>query len=179
MPDTIPGGDNPPPVDTIPGGDNPPPVDTIPGGDNPPIDTIPGGDNPPVDTIPGGDNPPIDTIPGGDNPPIDSIPQIPPPVDSIPPAEADNNNFIAYPNPFTNTVRLLFYNKQATDKILVEIHDSYGRLVYRRDFGTRPVGNNVLEINAFSANLRTGLYFATLRVNEKLVRSVKIIKMRY
>ena len=179
VPDTIPGGDNPPPVDTIPGGDNPPPVDTIPGGDNPPIDTIPGGDNPPVDTIPGGDNPPIDTIPGGDNPPIDSIPQIPPPVDSIPPAEADNNNFIAYPNPFTNTVRLLFYNKQATDKILVEIHDSYGRLVYRRDFGTRPVGNNVLEINAFSANLRTGLYFATLRVNEKLVRSVKIIKMRY
>jgi hypothetical protein len=174
--DTIPGGgDNP--IDTIPGGgDNP--IDTIPGGGDNPIDTIPGGGDNPIDTIPGGGDNPIDTIPGGGNNPPDSIPEIPPPTDTT--ANPDqNNNFIAYPNPFTNVVRLQFYNKQATDKISIEIRDTYGRLIYRENFGTRSPGNTVLEINATSANLRTGIYIASLRINDKLTRSVKMVKMKY
>jgi hypothetical protein len=172
--DTIP--DNPP-IDTIPGGGDDP-IDTIPGGGDNPIDTIPGGGDNPIDTIPGGGDNPIDTIPGGGNNPPDSIPEIPPPTDTTANPDA-NNNFIAYPNPFTNVVRLQFYNKQATDKISIEIRDTYGRLIYRQNFGTRAQGNTVLEINASSANLRTGIYRATLRINDKLTRSVKMVKMKY
>jgi hypothetical protein len=160
------------PIDTIPGI---PPVDTIP--DNP-IDTIPGGGDNPIDTIPGGGDNPIDTIPGDGNNPGDTIPEIPPPTDTT--ANPDqNNNFIAYPNPFTNVVRLQFNNKSATDKIIVEIRDTYGRLIYRKNFGTRSPGNTVLEINSSSANLRTGIYIASLRINDKLTQSVRIVKMKY
>jgi fibronectin type 3 domain-containing protein len=167
--DTIP--DNPPPVDTIP--DNPPPVDTIP--DNPPpVDTIP--DNPPpVDTIP--DNPPpVDTIP--DNPPpIDTLPDNSPPVDSLPPL--DVGDIKAYPNPFRNEIQLRFYNPNPASKIGIEIHDSYGRLVYRQDFGTRLAGNNILVINGYSSNLRIGLYMLSLNIDGKRVKTIKVIKQGY
>jgi hypothetical protein len=187
--DTIP--DNPPPVDTIP--DNPPPVDTIP--DNPPpVDTIP--DNPPpVDTIP--DNPPpVDTIP--DNPPpVDTIPDNPPPVDTIPdnppPIGPDPNSpppvdslpdteigvIKAYPNPFKNEIQLLFYNESANGRISIEIHDTYGRLIYRQDYGQRAVGNNIIVINGFSSNLRIGMYLLSLKVDGKRVKTVKLIKKGY
>jgi hypothetical protein len=174
--DTIPGGENPPPVDTIPGGENPPPVDTIPGGENPPpVDTIPGGENPPpVDTIPGGENPPpVDTLPGGGNPPpVDTIP----PVDSIPEL---HDRVVAYPNPFISVVQIAFNNKSAADRISVYFYDSYGRLIQRQDFGTRPVGYNVLTLGGYTANLRSGTYLAALKVNDKVVRTVKMIRARH
>ncbi len=178
--DTIPGGQNPPPVDTIPGGQNPPPVDTIPGGQNPPpVDTLPGGGNPPpVDTLPGGGNPPpVDTLPGnGNTPPVDTLPGggNPPPVDSIPPVETQK--VTAYPNPFQNSVRLEFDNKQPGDKITVEIYDAFGRLMRRENFGTRPVGSNLLVINGTEA-LRKGIYWVTLKINAKTLKSVKIMKV--
>jgi len=177
--DTIP--DNPPPVDTIP--DNPPPVDTIP--DNPPpVDTIP--DNPPpVDTIP--DNPPpVDTIP--DNPPpVDTIPDNPPPVDTIPdnppvdslPTENDIGEIKAYPNPFRNEIQLRFYNPNAASKISIDIYDSYGRIIYRRDYGSLAAGNNILVINGFSSNLRIGLYLLSLNANGERVKTIKVIKKGY
>jgi hypothetical protein len=37
----------------------------------------------------------------------------------------------------------------------------------------------VLEINSSSANLRTGIYIASLRINDKLTQSVRIVKMKY
>jgi hypothetical protein len=175
--DTIP--DNPPPVDTIP--DNPPPVDTIP--DNPPpVDTIP--DNPPpVDTIP--DNPPpVDTIP--DNPPpVDTIPDNPPPVDTgpdnQPPVDSipDVGDIKAYPNPFLNRIHLLFDNPVAAGKITVDIHDTYGRLIYRRDYGSLAAGSNIIVINGFSSNLRIGMYLLTLRKDGERVKTIKMIKKGY
>jgi fibronectin type 3 domain-containing protein len=175
--DTIP--DNPPPVDTIP--DNPPPVDTIP--DNPPpVDTIP--DNPPpVDTIP--DNPPpVDTIP--DNPPpVDTIPDNPPPVDSIPDNPVDSlpdddiGDIKAYPNPFLNQIQLRFFNPNPAGKISIDIYDSYGRLIYRQDYGARVAGNNIIVINGFSSNLRIGLYMLSLKIDGERVKTIKVIKKGY
>ncbi|HUQ66140.1 MAG TPA: fibronectin type III domain-containing protein [Flavitalea sp.] len=149
------------------------PVDTIPN-DPPPVDTIP--DNPPpVDTIP--DNPPpIDTIPDLP-PPIDSFPDNPPQVDSLPDQEPEEIK--AYPNPFKNDVQLRFYNRDATKKIGVEIHDSYGRLIYRQEYGTRTAGNNILVINGFSSNLRIGMYLLTLDMDGKRVKTIKLIKKGY
>ena len=147
--DTIP--DNPPPVDTIP--DNPPPVDTIP--DNPP----------PVDTIP--DNPP----------PIGPDPNSPPPIDSLPDTEI--GVIKAYPNPFKNEIQLLFNNESATGRISIDIHDTYGRLIYRQDYGQRAVGNNIIVINGFSSNLRIGMYLLSLKVDGKRVKTVKLIKKGY
>jgi hypothetical protein len=159
-----------PPVDTIP--DNPPPVDTIP--DNPPpVDTIP--DNPPpVDTIP--DNPPpVDTIP--DNPPpVDTIPDNPPPVDSIPDVVTDVK---AYPNPFRNELQLRFNNTSATGQISVDMFDTYGRLIFRQNFGTRPTGNNILVIHGFSTNLRIGMYLLAMKVDGEKLKTLKVIKSGY
>ena len=154
--DTIPGGGNPPPIDSIPGGGNPPPIDSIPGGGNPPpIDSIPGGGNPPpIDTIPGGGNPPpIDTIPGGNNPPpVDTIPGggNPPPVDTTgtgvgnPPPVIDSvyKDVAAkvYPNPLVNQFKLSFNNTAATNKLVVEVYNATGILMYRRDYGQMAVG---------------------------------------
>lgn len=153
------------PVDTIPTI----PVDTIP---TIPIDTIP--NIPPVDTIP---TIPVDTIP---TIPVDTIPRAIPgtpttPVDSIPAA----GSFKAYPNPFKNIVHLSFYNKLETDKLSVEIYDTYGRLTFRQNFGTRPVGNHTLDISGFTADLRVGMYIAALKINGKISQSMKIIKVRY
>lgn len=165
--DTIP--DNPPPIDTIP--DNPPPVDTIP--DNPPpVDTIP--DNPPpVDTIP--DNPPpVDTIPENP-PPIDSFPNNPPPVDSIP----DVTEVKAYPNPFRDELQVRFNSTSATGRIMIEMYDTYGRLMYRKDFGTRPPGNNIIVISSYSTNLRIGVYLLTLKIDGERIKTVKVLKSGY
>lgn len=167
--DTIP--DNPPPVDTIP--DTPPPIDTIP--DNPPpVDTIP--DNPPpVDTIP--DNPPpVDTIPDIP-PPIDTFPDGPSPVDTLP--DQQTGEIKAYPNPFKNEIQLLFYNGSATARISIDMHDTYGRLIYRQDYGSRAAGNNIIVINGFSGNLRIGMYLLSLKVDGKRVKTLKLIKKGY
>jgi fibronectin type 3 domain-containing protein len=163
--DSIP---NIPPVDTIPTI----PVDTIP---TIPVDTIP---TVPVDTIP---TIPVDTIP---TIPVDTIPTVPvdtipgtpvTPVDSIPPA----GSFKAFPNPFRNIIHLSFYNARESDKISVEIYDPYGRLTFRQNLGTRPAGNNTLDINGFTAEMRVGIYIAALKINGKISQSVKIIKVQY
>lgn len=178
--DTIP--NNPPPVDTIP--NNPPPVDTIPN-NPPPVDTIPN-NPPPVDTIPN-NPPPVDTIPNNP-PPVDTVPNNPPPVDTIPngppivdtlPDDEDIVDVVAYPNPFKNEVSLKFYNGNAAGKISVDIHDTYGRLIYRKDYGTRVVGNNILVVNGFSSNLRIGMYFLTLKMDGEKVKTMKVIKSGY
>ncbi|MBL7696626.1 MAG: fibronectin type III domain-containing protein [Chitinophagaceae bacterium] len=173
--DTIPNNPNPP-VDTIPNNPNPP-VDTIPNNPNPPVDTIPNNPNPPVDTIPNNPNPPVDTIPNNPPPPVDTLPNSPPPVDTIP--DDDVVNAMAYPNPFKNEVKLKFYNSNAAGRISVEIHDTYGKLIHRQDFGTRVVGNNVLVVNGFSSNLRIGMYLLTLRLDGEKVKTLKVIKSGY
>ena len=86
---------------------------------------------------------------------------------------------MAYPNPFKNEVKLKFYNSNAAGRISVEIHDTYGKLIHRQDFGTRVVGNNVLVINGFSSNLRIGMYLLTLRLDGEKVKTLKVIKSGY
>jgi len=93
--------------------------------------------------------------------------------------EQDIGVVTAYPNPFKNEIRLLFYSANAAGNIDIEIHDSYGRLIYRKNFGTRISGNNILLINGFSSNLRIGLYLLSLKIDGKRVRTLKVIKKGY
>jgi hypothetical protein len=133
---------------------NPPPPDTT---------TTPNNPNNPPDTSGNPNNPPDTT--GNPNPPA---------TDTIP-----EDRLVAYPNPFSGEIRFLFYNREATDNLTLEIYDSYGRITYRQNIGRRPQGNNVVAVNTLVANLRNGVYIATLRINGKVHRSVKIMRRRY
>lgn len=131
-----------------------------------PIDTVP--TTPPDTTDPNPPNPPDTTDPGG---PVN-------PPDTTDPANP-YGKITVFPNPFRNRVRMNFYNRQATDHIDIAIHDPEGRILFRRSYGTHPVGSTNLEITGFESGMRTGVYIATLIVNGEVVQSFKLVKSGY
>ena len=158
------------PIDTIA---NPNPPDTV---INPKPPDTPVNPNPPDTTV---TNPPDTTGNPNPNPPDTTVNPDPPDTDTIPVDSVPDDRLVAYPNPFGGEVRFMFDNHQATDKLTLEIYDSYGRITYRQNIGTRPAGKNVIVVNAIAAKLKTGLYIATLKVNGKVYQSVKIVRRRY
>jgi hypothetical protein len=141
---------------------NPNPPDTTTNPNNPPDTT--GNPNNPPDTTGNPNNPPDTT----------GNPNNPTPEDTV-----SDDRLIAYPNPFVGEIRFLFHNREATDNLTLEIYDSYGRITYRQNIGKRPRGRNVVVLNSLAANLKNGVYVATLKVNGKVYRSVKIVRRRY
>ena len=82
-----------------------------------------------------------------------------------------------YPNPFIDFVNMDFVNDSESNKVSVEIYDLTGRLTYRRLVGHLPKGANTLRVNASEANLGTGVYVITLRVNGKVTKAGKMMKV--
>lgn len=116
----------------------------------------------PVDTIP------VDTIPVD---PIDTIPTSP--IDSV------KASIKVFPNPVQRDFVITFYNNQANDPIAIEVYDPQGRRTYSRDYGARPAGNNTITISSYEARMRSGVYLVALKINGKLVKTVKVIKNRF
>jgi dienelactone hydrolase len=113
---------------------------------------------------------PVDTIP---TTPIDTIPE--PPVDPIDSVKA---SIKVFPNPVQRDFVITFFNNQENDPVAIEVYDPQGRRTYSKDYGARPAGNNSITISSFEARMRSGIYLVALKMNGKLVKTVKIIKNR-
>ncbi|HYJ37729.1 MAG TPA: T9SS type A sorting domain-containing protein [Chitinophagaceae bacterium] len=84
----------------------------------------------------------------------------------------------AYPNPFTDLVNIEFYNNAAGNRVMIDLYDMSGRLVYRRSPGHLPVGHNRLNLNVQNNGLTPGVYLLKLNVNGQTLSSTKLIKNR-
>lgn len=85
-------------------------------------------------------------------------------------------NIHAYPNPFRDIINLDFYNHSATDKISAEVYDLTGRLVARQNYNSMPLGRNTIRLMGIESNKATALCLVTLKVNGKIVQTVKLMR---
>ncbi|MBA4167311.1 MAG: T9SS type A sorting domain-containing protein, partial [Chitinophagaceae bacterium] len=117
-------------------------------------------------------------------PPVDTIPTTNPDttVTPVPPGDSTDKpaRLKVYPNPLNvSSFHVGFFNSDASNDISLEIFDPRGVLVFRRQYGQMPKGNNAVPLNTFETNLKSGLYFVTMKVGGKAVQSVKLIRIRY
>lgn len=83
---------------------------------------------------------------------------------------ADNEvgDYNAYPNPFENEVNVQFVN---SGSYYVEIHNVVGQLI-----STKVIAANAGEFVRMTIEGEAGIYFVTIRENEKIVKNLKLIK---
>ncbi len=79
-----------------------------------------------------------------------------------------------YPNPFTNSVTINFTNHEA-GPVLLQVFDSYGRLVAEPVNGFRLPGEQKVEWNG--GNLPAGIYYCRLQSGDQFITR-KIIKLQ-
>lgn len=79
-----------------------------------------------------------------------------------------------YPNPFSDIMNIDFNNPSAGNKISAEIYDLTGRLVLRQHYSSMPAGQNTLRLNGIRSN-NNGVYIMALKINGKIVQSVKML----
>jgi hypothetical protein len=87
-----------------------------------------------------------------------------------------NYNVKVYPNPFNDIVNLDFTNDAAGNRIATEVYDLSGRLVYRKDFNNLAPGRNILVLNGIEQMKNTSVCLVALRVNGKVVQTVKLLR---
>jgi fibronectin type 3 domain-containing protein/pimeloyl-ACP methyl ester carboxylesterase len=80
-----------------------------------------------------------------------------------------------YPNPFSDIMNIDFNNPSASNKISADIYDLNGRLVYRQNYSSMPAGANTLRLNGIRSN-GNGVYIVTLKVNGRIVQTVKMLR---
>ncbi|HYE53355.1 MAG TPA: T9SS type A sorting domain-containing protein, partial [Chitinophagaceae bacterium] len=89
--------------------------------------------------------------------------------------EMKNIRVLAYPNPFTNNLKIDFYNSSVANQVSVDIVDMSGRLVLRKDAGKVPMGMNTMRLDVGTA-VAPGMYIVRLTINGKVVNTSKLVK---
>lgn len=82
----------------------------------------------------------------------------------------------AYPNPFNDLINLDFYNNSAGNRISAEVYDLTGRLVLRQYYNALPAGHNTLRLRGIEATKSTSVCLIALKVNGKIVETVKVMR---
>ena len=88
---------------------------------------------------------------------------------------SDNYKVKIYPNPFSDFMNIDFNNPVASNKVTAEIYDITGRLVMRQHYSSMPAGQNTLRLNNVRADIN-GVYIVALRINGKIVQTVKMLR---
>ncbi|MBE7170628.1 MAG: T9SS type A sorting domain-containing protein [Williamsia sp.] len=83
----------------------------------------------------------------------------------------------AYPNPFTNELKIGFYNSAADNDVSAGIYDLSGKLLYYKHYGKLAPGANTLQLN-MQNGFNAGTYVARLQVNGIVIRTWKVIKSK-
>jgi hypothetical protein len=94
----------------------------------------------------------------------------------IKPAKESIEIIQVYPNPFTESFRIDFYNTSISNKVSVDVLDLSGRLFFTYKAANMQLGNNTLTINPDSKRLLTGIYLVRLNINGTLSKTIKLIK---
>ena len=81
-----------------------------------------------------------------------------------------------YPNPFNDVITIDFSNATSNSTVSAELYDVYGRLIGGRQYNGLPAGHNNLIFSIGNEKLPKGIYFLTLKVNEKSFRTIKLLK---
>ncbi|MGB8191314.1 MAG: T9SS type A sorting domain-containing protein, partial [Chitinophagaceae bacterium] len=92
--------------------------------------------------------------------------------------EAKKIRVLAYPNPFTDNVKIDFNNTSASNKVSVDIVDITGRLVFNREAGKLPAGMNTLRLDVSNSAITPGIYFVRLKIDGKLAHTAKLVRAR-
>ncbi|HEY0679468.1 MAG TPA: T9SS type A sorting domain-containing protein, partial [Chitinophagaceae bacterium] len=92
--------------------------------------------------------------------------------------ESRQLRILAYPNPFTDNVKIDFNNSSSGNQISVDILDITGRLMYRKDAGRVPAGMNTLRMDVSNSSFTPGIYFVRLNINGRTVNTSKLVKAR-
>lgn len=82
-----------------------------------------------------------------------------------------------YPNPFTEKLNITFYNSAFLNDVSVALYDLQGRMVFSHHAGNVTPGNTTVKMNLSGSRLVDGVYMATLHVNGKPFKTVKVIKV--
>jgi hypothetical protein len=90
--------------------------------------------------------------------------------------QTPNYNVIAYPNPFNDVINLDFTNDAAENRISAEVYDLTGRLVYAKNYNNLATGRNIIVLNGVAKTEATAVCLVALRVNGKIVQSVKMLR---
>ncbi len=83
----------------------------------------------------------------------------------------------AYPNPFTDNIKIQYPATTAANNVSVGIYDMGGRLVKRQLFGKMSAGSNTLSIN-LDNQMMPGMYLVKLDVDGKPLKTWKMIKVK-
>ncbi|HYF33165.1 MAG TPA: PA14 domain-containing protein [Chitinophagaceae bacterium] len=84
----------------------------------------------------------------------------------------------AYPNPFTDNIKIDFNNTSANNQVTVDIIDLTGRVVFKQDAGRVPAGMNTIRLNVPDGSFAPGIYIVRLNINGQTVNTAKLIKAR-
>ncbi|MEO5995046.1 MAG: malectin domain-containing carbohydrate-binding protein, partial [Chitinophagaceae bacterium] len=81
----------------------------------------------------------------------------------------------AYPNPFSENLKIQFSNTTSASKVIVGIYDMTGRTIQQQYFGNTSAGVNTLNIN-LNSQMMPGIYLVRLDVDGKPVKLWKMVK---
>ena len=80
-----------------------------------------------------------------------------------------------YPNPFSDMMNIDFNNPVASNKVTAEVYDITGRLIMRQHYNDVPAGANTLRLTNVRAGIN-GVYIVALRINGKIVQTMKMLR---
>ncbi|HUQ67504.1 MAG TPA: fibronectin type III domain-containing protein [Flavitalea sp.] len=82
-----------------------------------------------------------------------------------------------YPNPFSDIMNIDFNNSVNGSKVSADVYDLTGRLVMRQNYSNMPAGLNTLRLNGIRSGMN-GVYIMALRINGKIVQTVKMLRSK-
>jgi len=88
------------------------------------------------------------------------------------------NGMNIYPNPFTDELNVEFFNNAAGNRVMIDLYDMSGRLVFRREVGRVATGKNRVILNLRDNGFTPGVYIAKLNVNGETLSTAKLVKSR-
>ena len=83
----------------------------------------------------------------------------------------------AYPNPFTENLKIQFSSVTSSNKVMVGVYDMTGRMIQQQYFGSLSAGVNTLSIN-LDRQMMPGMYLVRLDVDGKPLKLWKMVKQK-
>jgi chitodextrinase len=91
-------------------------------------------------------------------------------------ADVRLSNGRIYPNPFVSEINLVVNNTSASNRVVTEMYDAQGRMVYRTGFTNVGAGTNNFRILPAGGTLKAGVYFVLVKVNGQVLLNSRVVK---
>ncbi|HRE52117.1 MAG TPA: T9SS type A sorting domain-containing protein, partial [Flavitalea sp.] len=93
-------------------------------------------------------------------------------------AQEGSSSARMYPNPVVSFLNVDFNNASASDNVSLMVYDISGKLLYMRNYGKLSAGPHTLGLSAKESGMTTGIYFVSLNVNGKAIKTTKVVKTK-